>query len=154
MRISARELATIGRLLLGDGEVDGVRLLSPASVATLAAPAWTRAGDNGLTVEEDAGGESRAGFYCRYGLAVQTLATDVPGCRDDPFGDGVARIGHAGTAYGLLSGLWVNRAGGTGVAYFVTGMDDAAPGVHSAFTAIEERLAAGEVPAAADVDQP
>ena len=47
LRISARDLATIGRLLLGEGEVDGMRLLSPASVATLLAPAWVRAGDNG-----------------------------------------------------------------------------------------------------------
>ncbi|WP_208542753.1 serine hydrolase domain-containing protein [Luteimonas yindakuii] len=148
LRISARELATIGRLLLGDGEVDGVRLLSPASVATLLAPAWTRAGDNGVTAEEDASGQSREGFFCRYGLAAQTLATAMPGCRDDPFGDGRERVGHAGSAYGLLSGLWLDRADGTGVVYFATGMHDAAPGTRSAFTAIEERLAAGGIPAA------
>jgi hypothetical protein len=78
---------------------------------------------------------------CRYGLAVQTLATPRDGCRDDPFGDGVDRVGHAGAAYGLLSGLWVDREAGTGVTYFVTGMPDAPVGVHSAFTAIEEEMA-------------
>ena len=55
-----------------------------------------------------------------YGLAVQRLATARPGCRDDPFGDGRPRVGHAGEAYGLRSGLWVDRAGGTGVAFFAT----------------------------------
>ena len=148
LRISARDLATIGRLLLGEGEVDGMRLLSPASVATLLAPAWVRTGDNGVTAEEDASGQSREGFFCRYGLAAQTLSTPMEGCRDDPFGDGRERVGHAGSAYGLLSGLWVDRVAGSGVAYFATGMQDAPPGTRSAFTAIEEQLAAGDLPAA------
>lgn len=138
LRISANGLARIGRLLLGEGTVDGVRLLAPASVRTMVLPAWTFDGGNGATGEAGDGG-----FHCRYGLAVQTLATRAPGCRDDPFGDGIARIGHAGDAYGLKSGLWVDPATGTGVAYFATGMADAAPGTRSAFSAIEERLARG-----------
>ena len=63
--------------------------------------------------------------------------------------DGIARIGHAGSAYGLLSGLWLDRKAGTGVAYFVTGMADAPAGAHSAFTAIEESMARGAVPSTA-----
>ncbi|MFC3550439.1 serine hydrolase domain-containing protein [Lysobacter cavernae] len=143
LRISANGLAKIGRLLLGDGRVDGVRVLTGASLRTLTQPAWTYAPGTGMTVEEDDSSQSQRGFYCRYGLAVQTLATRRDGCRDDPFGDGIARIGHAGAAYGLLSGLWVDRKAGTGVAYFVTGMPDAAPGEHSAFRAIEEAMARG-----------
>lgn len=141
LRISARDLATIGRLLLGGGSVDGVRLLAPESVAALVAPQWSLAGGSGTTFETDASGQSRDGFYCSYGLAVQILATPHPGCRDDPFGDGVRRVGHAGSAYGLLSGLWLDLEGGTGVVYYATGMTDAAAGAHSAFTAIEEALA-------------
>jgi len=144
LRISASGLARIGRLLLGDGSVDGVRLLQPDSVQTLVQPVWIYAPGNGMTYEEDDSGQSRQGFICRYGLAVQTLATPGEGCRDDPFGDGVARVGHAGAAYGLLSGLWIDPASGTGVAYFVTGMPAAAVGEHSAFTAIEEAMARGE----------
>ena len=144
LRISANGLARIGRLLLGDGSVDGVRLLSPASVQALVQPAWTYAPGNGMTFEEDDSGQSNRGFMCRYGLAVQTLATQREGCRDDPFGDGVARVGHAGAAYGLLSGLWVDREAGSGVAYFATGMEDAPPGTHSGFSAIEETLARGQ----------
>lgn len=144
LRISANGLARIGRLLLGNGEVDGVRLLSPKSVRIMMHPAWVRRPGNGQTFEEDDSGQGRAGFFCRYGLAVQTLATRRDGCRDDPFGDGIVRSGHAGSAYGLLAGLWVDQRSGKGVAYFATGMENATGGSHSAFTAIEETLASGK----------
>ena len=134
LRVSMRDLARIGRVLLNDG--DG--FLSPASVAVMTAPAWTYDGANGVTGE---GGDG--GFFCRYGLAVQTLATPRTGCRDDPFGDGVARVGHAGEAYGLRSGLWVDRARGKGVAFFATAVKDGARGKRSAFAPQEERLARG-----------
>lgn len=130
LRISGRGLATIGRLLLGRGTVDGVRLLRPATFALLERPLW-RAADG-------SGGETEGGFYCRYGLAVTYLAT--PGCHDDPFGDGRQRFGHAGEAYGLRSGLWVDPATGTGVAYFAT--DD--PAAETGFSPAERRLARGE----------
>ena len=130
LRISARGLATIGRLLLGRGSVDGVRLLRPHTFALLERPLWTAAPGNG---------ETEGGFYCRYGLAVTFLAT--PGCRDDPFGDRRQRLGHAGEAYGLRSGLWVDPAAGTGVAYVATDVPDQ-PG----FTDVERALASGTAP--------
>ena len=49
-------------------------------------------------------------------------------------------LGHSGSAYGLLSGLWVDPASGTGVAFFATGLPEARKGEHSAFSAVEERL--------------
>ena len=143
LRISVAGLSKIGRLLLGDGEVDDVRLLTPESVRTLIGPEWRLKGDNGLTIEEDDPIRTRGGFTCQYGLAVQTLASGLPGCGDDPFGDGVQRVGHSGNAYGLLAGLWVDRAAGTGVAYFSTGNDAPEPGTHSAFSRVEETSATG-----------
>jgi len=143
LRISANGLARIGRMLLREGELDGVRVLSPATVRAMLRPQWTYTANNGVTMEEDDSGQSRRGFFCRYGLAVQTLATRREGCRDDPFGDGVERSGHAGAAYGLLSGVWIDRTSGSGVVYFATGMDDAPAGAHSAFTEVEEALARG-----------
>ena len=128
LRISARGLATIGRLLLGHGQVDGVRLLSRRSMALLERPLWTFDGANGDTQD---------GFVCSYGLAVTFLPTR--GCRDDVFGDGRARLGHAGEAYGLRSGLWIDRAAGTGVAYVAT--DVIAP--DGGFTPTERSLAQG-----------
>ncbi|MFT4178176.1 MAG: serine hydrolase domain-containing protein [Thermomonas sp.] len=143
LRISASDLSKIGRLLLNDGIVDGVRLLKPESVRAMIGPEWSFTGSNGLTLEEDDPIRTQGGFTCRYGFAVHTLATGLPGCGDDPFGDGVQRVGHSGNAYGLLAGLWVDRKTGTGVVYFSTGNDAPEPGKHSAFSRIEETSAAG-----------
>lgn len=132
LRISMRDLATIGRLIARGGEVNGVRLLSPASIAVLAQPEWTFDGSNGDTDQ---------GFQCRYGLAMQTLATDRPGCRDDPFGDALQRIGHAGDAYGLRSGLWIDPVTGKGVAYFTTMVPDGVRASRSGFSPAEEAIA-------------
>jgi CubicO group peptidase (beta-lactamase class C family) len=130
LRISARGLARIGRMLLGAGTLDGVRILSPQSVETLLAPLWRFDRRNGQT---------DGGFYCSYGMATHWTATPgVTDCRDNPAGDGIARVGHAGEAYGLLSGLWIDRARGTGVAYYVTGLAENPPPGRSAYRAAEE----------------
>ncbi len=142
LRISARGLARIGRLLLGDGQLDGLRLLSPASVALMTTPVWRYDGSNGVIGEEDE--PNRGGFFCAYGLATQVLAQgDGKACRDDLFGDGRAHVGHSGNAYGLLSGLWLDREAGTGVAFFATGVANDSSGAHSNFSATEEQGAAG-----------
>jgi len=129
LRISARGLARVGRMLMGGGTLDGVRILSAQSVETLLAPQWRFDGRNGDTDH---------GFYCSYGLASQQIPTRAHGCNDDPAGDGILRIGHAGDAYGLRSGLWIDRARGTGVAFFVTGLPDDPPRGRSAYRAAEE----------------
>jgi hypothetical protein len=109
---------------------NGDGFLTTNSIALLISPAWRFDGNNG---------ETENGYYCRYGLAMHLLAT--AGCKDDPFGDGAQRIGHSGDAYGLRSGLWIDRRKGRGVAYFVTAVPDDAPRGRSAFTAAEEALA-------------
>lgn len=142
LRISVRDLARIGRLLLNDGTLDGMSILKPASVQTLTTPVWTWNGSNGEIGEDDE--PTRGGFFCGYGLAMQHLASgDGKQCRDDLFDDGRKRIGHSGNAYGLLSGLWIDREHGTGVAYFVTGVANGSSGEHSAFSAVEEQAATG-----------
>jgi CubicO group peptidase (beta-lactamase class C family) len=132
LRISMRDLAKIGRLLLGEGRVDGVRLLRPASVKLLGQPQWTFDGANGDTGN---------GFYCSYGLAVTFLPTRREGCRDALFADGRARIGHGGEAYGVRSGLWIDPVSGRGVAFFATDVLDDDMGTGSAFSSVEESLA-------------
>ncbi len=134
LRISMTGLARIGRLLLGDGAVDGVRLLRPATIAMMRAPAWRYDGHNG---------DSEDGVYCAYGLG-EMLTGITPGCRDDLFGDRAPRDGHAGEAYHVRSGLWVDRARGTGVAFAATAVAEPAPvAAESAFTAVEHALATG-----------
>jgi len=139
LRISANDLARIGRLLLNDGAQGAGRFLRKESIRLLTTPVWTYDGRNGETFEAETGDPGGA-FFCRYGLAVQTLATEGPNCRDDPFGDAQPRIGHAGEAYGLVSGLWIDRQAKRGVAYFIVGGDLQRKGEHSAFYKIEEQL--------------
>jgi CubicO group peptidase (beta-lactamase class C family) len=129
LRISARDLGRIGRMLLNGGTLDGARILRPQSVDLLLAPLWVYDGTNGDTDH---------GFYCAYGLATQRIPTRGKDCRDDPVGDGRTRVGHAGDAYGLRSGLWIDRSRGTGVAFFVTGLDADPPRGDSAFRGAEE----------------
>jgi CubicO group peptidase (beta-lactamase class C family) len=132
LRISVTDLARVGQLLLRKGRLaDGTRLVSEKGFAEMMRPHWRTNGTNG---------DEEKGFYCAYGLAVQILARCPPG--DDPVGDGRARFGHAGDAYGLKSGLWIDPERGTGIAYFATGIDAAGPRGRSAYWTIEEWLAA------------
>jgi len=132
LRISARGLSRVGRMLLNGGTLDGVRILSPRSVDSLLAPLWRFNGSNGVTKE------IYEGFYCSYGLATQQIPTRIKGCADDMGTRGATLVGHAGDAYGMKAGLWVDRQRGRGIAYFVTGIPDDAPrGPGTAFTAPE-----------------
>jgi CubicO group peptidase (beta-lactamase class C family) len=132
LRISARGLARVGRMLLNGGELDGVRILSPTSVQLLLTPAWHFDGRNGSR-------EGESAIICSYGLATQQIPTS--GCADDPGTAGALLVGHAGDAYGLRSGLWIDPARRTGIAYFATGLGDDPPRGRSSYRAIEEWLA-------------
>lgn len=132
LRISVRDLARVGGLLLRRGRLaDGSRFLSEASLAEMERLHWRFDGANG---------DTEGSFYCGYGLAVQILAQCAP--KDDPFADGKPRLGHAGDAYGLRSGLWIDRSTGRGIAYFATGLGDDPARGRSAYRAMEEWLAA------------
>lgn len=133
LRISMNDLARIGQMLARGGK----GFLSPSSYAALTTPQWRFKGTNGV-------GENGApdGFFCAYGLGVQLIGSGNAGCRDDPFGDGVPRLGHPGEAYGLRSGLWLDPKTGRGVAFFTTAVPDDAPSGASAFTAAEEAVLA------------
>lgn len=130
LRASARDLAVIGRLLLNRGRHRGKAFLSEASMAELIGPHWTYDGANG---------ETDHGFYCIYGLAVHALPN--PFCRDDLFGGERGVFGHAGDAYGVRSGLWVDPDSGRGIAFFATGLGEDPPRGRTSFRAVEEWLA-------------
>ena len=120
-------------MLLNGGMIDGVRILSQPSVETLLNPAWSFDGRNGSR-----DGESET--ICRYGLAVHHPASHLPGCNDDPGLPKGDWVGHSGDAYGLRSGIWIDRQRGIGIAYFVTGLADDPPRGKSAFRAAEEEM--------------
>ena len=131
LRISARGLARIGRMLLNGGTLDGVRILSTEAVERLLTQLWSYNGANGAT---------DGGFYCSAGNGTHRIPNAVPGCADDMGTKGAILVGHAGDAYGMKSGLWIDRRSGRGIAYFVTGVADPAPKAPgSAYTAAETR---------------
>lgn len=128
MRISTRGLATIGRMLLDRGG----RFLKPESIDAILQPGWRFDGANG---------DTEGGFYCAYGLASQTLPVPAAGCDDALFGRR-AMTGHAGSAYGVRSGLWIDPTNGAGIAFFAANNGADPPKGRTAYRAIEESLAA------------
>ena len=140
LRISVLGLGKIARLLLNDGEVDGVRLLRPESVRAMLTPVWRM-------TDGSASGDTYGGQMRCYGLSVQCLVGDAGAGRgDQPLPDRTVRwFGHLGDAYGLYSGLWIDPVAGRGYVYVVTGTaDDPAkyPGRYSGFRAYEEAILA------------
>ncbi|MEH6694853.1 MAG: serine hydrolase domain-containing protein [Hyphomonas sp.] len=92
---------------------------------------------NGVTSE---GGPKAYDFTTAYGLAVHLLEGDHPGAA----WPGETLIGHAGEAYGLLSGAWVSTARDLSFAYVITGISDASEPPRGqrtkAFSVYEEAL--------------
>jgi CubicO group peptidase (beta-lactamase class C family) len=132
LRASVLDLAVIGQLLLNRGQHQGRRFLSEASVDTILRPLWTFNGSNGDTSN---------GLYCAYGLASQSLPVKAQGCRDDLLG-GSKLVGHAGEAYNLRSGLWIDQRRNIGIAYFAPNNPASPSDGRSAYAAVEEWLAA------------
>lgn len=129
LRISANGLARIGVMLLRRGE----GFLKAESLARLEA----------MAPVHPVSGEGTGGFFCEFGIAMHSSggpALRDSSCRSDLFGDGRRRLGHAGDAYGLRSGLWFDPEGGDGIAYFVTQVPDGAEGRRSAYSTAEEAL--------------
>lgn len=137
VRMSVRDMGTIARLLLGDGKVDGVRILKPSSVRAMFTPQWR--------MGQGATGDTYGGLMRCWALSVQCQTGDAPG-QDQPLHPRRTRwAGHLGDAFGLWSGLWVDRAAGRAYVYAVTGTaDDPAkqPGRVSGYKAYEEAVLA------------
>ncbi|MBU6166278.1 MAG: beta-lactamase family protein [Alphaproteobacteria bacterium] len=131
LRITLVDLARIGQLLLRGGEVDGVRLLKPATVRAMFTPVW-QAG-------KGVPGDDYQGQMLCYGAGPHCLSGRA-GAGDQPV-KGARWWGHLGEAYGLLAGLWVDRARGRVIAYALTGSAAdpfTAPRLASSFTSAEE----------------
>jgi CubicO group peptidase (beta-lactamase class C family) len=86
-------------------------------------------------------GETDEGFYCAYGLGLQLIPAPGASCRDDLFGNGRRMIGHAGEAYRVRSGLWVDPVRRQGIAFVAANNGKDPPRGRTSFRAIEEWLA-------------
>ena len=127
-----RDLARIGQMLARGGK----GFLSPRAFRELTRAQWQAGPGKGGIGEY---GETN-GFFCAYGLGLHRIGSGAPGCKDDLFGDGRARLGHSGEAYGLRSGLWWDRRSGQGLAFFTSAVPNDEPTGRSAFTRREEAV--------------
>ncbi len=127
LRISMTDLARLGQVLMRRD----TRFLQPSSFAALEKIVWRFDGTNG---------DTEGGFFCAFSLSVQTVGHGKGACTSDGFGDRRIRIGHAGEAYGLRAGLWLDRKRQQGVAFFVTAVPDEEPKGPSGFYRVEEAI--------------
>lgn len=127
VRIGMIDLAKLGRAILNQD----ARLLSADSFAQLK--------------RRYPPIEGSAPLFCFYGLGVQTLYPGLEGCGDDLFPGTLRRYGHAGEAYGLRSGLWIQPESGTGLAYFVTAVAEPVVEDTGGFSPDERQLVARAV---------
>ncbi len=142
-RLSAAGLAKLMRLLIGGGEVDGVRLLKAETVAQLLATQWR------FDASRPNGGTSEFGdaqqLFNEWGLGNQHFL-DISGPqRGDRLveGGGFTGVGHLGDAWGLTSAFVFDPKTRDGVIFLVGGIGanpEGSRGNYSAFYRYEERI--------------
>lgn len=131
LRASALELARFAILLANEGSYEGTALLQPATVAQMLGNEWTWSGSNG---------DNYYGLFRSWGLGVHRITAQPGG---DVVFPGTALFGHAGEAYGLISDLYVDTAGGFGLVFITNGYTPGNAygfGSSSAFYGVEEEV--------------
>lgn len=103
VRIGMMDLAKIGQAFVANSD----SFLSQQAINRIIA-----------SLASNATGEQQ--FFCAYAIGIQIIESYSKDCEDGLFNDRTARMGHAGEAYGLRSGLWFDDLEKGGFAYFTT----------------------------------
>lgn len=112
-RMSLRGLEALATLFLGDGRVGEIQVLTPESMAELRRLVWRYD-------PETANIEPYNGTFNARATGFWVISSETEGDRLLP-GDDRVWLGHFGSAYGLLAGVWVHPGSGVGVVYALTG---------------------------------
>ena len=138
LRISARDLGVIMRMLVGGGMHGGMhettRLFERATLERMFARQWTTDGAGG-------NGDTLGGLFNAWGLGNAHFP-DRPGMGLVD-GGGFAAVGHLGEAYGLRSVFAFDPARGDGLVVLVGGSSadpDLQKGSYSSLARFEERI--------------
>jgi CubicO group peptidase (beta-lactamase class C family) len=117
LRISVSGLATLMQMLMNQGTLGNVHILSPKAVAEMTRAQWSLGADK-------TNGDTLGGIFQSWGLGMQRF-TDVsaPGYGDRFVADGgVQAVGHLGDAYGLNSGFIYDPVKRNGLIYAIGGL--------------------------------
>lgn len=133
LRISARGLGVVMRMLMNGGEHDGRRFLKTATLKRMFARQWTWDG-------KGENGDSLGGLFNAWGLGNAQFP-DTPGSA--LVQGGFDAVGHLGDAYGLRSVFAADLKSGNGMVVLIGGTS-ADPvtnkGQYSALARFEERI--------------
>ncbi|MFN5621078.1 MAG: serine hydrolase [Flavobacteriales bacterium] len=130
LRISAVDLATVFRLFLNEGTLNGIAVLSPESSALMMSDSWTYNGNNG---------NHYYGLFRSWGLGMHRLTNTVN--QDVVLTGSDFMIGHPGEAYGLVSDAYIDPERKVGLVFITNGCGDGyatLPG--SAFYSVEREV--------------
>ena len=130
LRISARDLGVVMRMLMDGGVHEGKRILQDATLERMFARQWTANGSNG---------DSMNGFFNAWGLGNAQFP-DQPGMR---LVEGFDAVGHLGDAYGLRSVFAFDRKRRNGLVVLVGGTSSdpgTRKGRYSALASFEENI--------------
>ncbi|WP_423681200.1 serine hydrolase domain-containing protein [Undibacterium sp. WLHG33] len=143
LRISACGLSRLMQMLMREGELDGVRVLQPASVRALLTPQWRY--DIALQ-----NGDDYQGMFQSWALGFQVFTDTSAAHHGDRLtppvtsgGHGFTGVGHLGFAYGLESGFVFDPQTRNGMIYLIggTGADpDKNTGEYSSLSLWQEQI--------------
>ena len=110
LRISFDELAHTLEMLLGSGTFRGKKILNRESFNEMLSPQWTY---------DDLNGNTCNGIMLSYGLGLYNVGgkSSARLCRDSV----VNLVGHTGSAFGFLGGLFLIKNTSDGFAYMLNG---------------------------------
>ena len=111
LRISTVEMSRIVKMLMNGGSLDGVRILSQASVSEMLRTHWSYTGGNG---------DDYSGMFRRWGLGIH-LVDNVKG-KDYVLPTSRSMFGHPGEAYGLVSSAYADPDRGLGFVFVTNGV--------------------------------
>lgn len=128
LRLTAKELSLILRLLANRGVVNGIRILDDSTVDLMKTKFYCYTCGNS--------GNNMGGLFRGYGLGLH-ITTNFP--HEDIIFPGIEMHGHPGEAYGLLSDMYFDQKGILGVVFITNGVGTGIQyGTQSVFYACEE----------------
>jgi CubicO group peptidase (beta-lactamase class C family) len=136
MRISARDMGTVMRMLMNGGMHEGKRILNKSTLERMFARQWTYDGKGG-------NGDSLNGLFNCWGLGNEQFPDD-PATRTRLVEDGgFAAVGHLGDAYGLMSVFAADLRKRNGMVALVGGTSTdplAYTGLYSSLARFQEQI--------------